>query len=138
MKRTLRLAARHLLNTLLALLLVAMSTESCVSNLGDFNSRSPERSAQITMHEFKGALEMFRFDIGRYPTTEEGLSALVRNPGIPQWHGPYRSAKEIPADPWGHPYVYGCPGKDGGYDLFSHGRDRKKGNNAEDQIIPLQ
>ena len=90
------------------------------------------------MHEFKNALEMFRFDVGRYPTTEEGLSALVRNPGILQWRGPYGSAKEIPADPWGHPYAYRCPGKHGGYDLLSYGRDRKKGDNAEDQIITIQ
>ncbi len=138
MKSILQLKAPHLLNTLLALLSVAISTQSCVSNLGDFYSRSPERSAQITMNEFKGALETFRFDIGRYPTTEEGLSALVRNPGIPQWRGPYGSAKEIPLDEWGHPYIYRCPGKHGGYDLFSYGRHRENGDNPEDQIIAIQ
>jgi general secretion pathway protein G len=138
MKRTLQLDAHDVLITLLTLLLVATSTQSCVSNLGDFYSRSPERSAQITLHEFKGALEIFRIDVGRYPTTEEGVSALIRNPGIPQWRGPYGSAKEIPADPWGHPYVYRCPGKRGRYDLLSYGRDLQKGNKAEDQIITIQ
>jgi len=59
-------------------------------------------------------------DAGRYPTQQEGLGALVANPGIGKWEGPYLKSKGVPVDPWGHPYQYRMPGTDGrDYDLYS-------------------
>lgn len=80
------------------------------------------------------ALDTFRLDVGRYPTTAEGLQALRTNPGIDGWNGPYLE-KEIPLDPWGNPYVYISPGSHGDYDLMSLGADKAQGGEGENQDI---
>ncbi|MBM4139883.1 MAG: type II secretion system protein GspG [Nitrospira sp.] len=80
------------------------------------------------------ALDQFRLYVGRYPTTGEGLQALMRNPGIRKWEGPYLK-KEIPMDPWGRPYIYVSPGKHGDYDLFSLGKDGIPGGTGENEDI---
>ena len=88
--------------------------------------------AQISMIE--QALDHFRLDAGRYPTTQEGLNALVTNPGIPKWEGSYLK-KGLPADPWDKPYQYKSPGSHGEYDLFSWGRDGKPEGEGEDADV---
>ena len=79
------------------------------------------------------ALEQFRIDVGRLPTTEEGLAALNAVPaGIQNWEGPYLK-KAVPPDPWGHPYVYVQPGThQNDFDLLSYGRDGQAGGSGED------
>ena len=75
-------------------------------------------------------------DIGRYPTTAEGLDALIRNPsGLMTWKGPYLGKREIPKDPWGRFYVYRSPGQHGAYDLFSYGQDGVEGGEGEDEDV---
>lgn len=77
------------------------------------------------------ALDQFRLDIGHYPTTEEGLAALVKRPGNePKWDGPYLT-KDIPLDPWGNPYVFKSPGEHSEYDLISYGKDRQPGGEGD-------
>lgn len=80
------------------------------------------------------ALDQFRLDVGRYPTTQEGLNALVTNPGIEKWDGPYLK-KGLPNDPWGRPYNYQSPGTHGEYDLWSYGRDGSPGGEKEDKDV---
>lgn len=80
------------------------------------------------------ALDQFRLDISRYPTTQEGLGTLMTNPGLEHWEGPYLK-KELPVDPWGKPYLYQCPGIHGEYDLVSYGRDGTPGGEGEDQDV---
>ncbi len=81
------------------------------------------------------ALDAFRLDTGRYPTTEEGLKALREKPsGVENWHGPYLP-KEIPLDPWKRPYIYKCPGEHGEYDLISYGLDGVEGGEGENQDV---
>ncbi|OPY83064.1 MAG: Type II secretion system protein G precursor [Syntrophorhabdus sp. PtaU1.Bin153] len=80
------------------------------------------------------ALDQFRLDTGRYPSTQEGLNALVTNPGIENWEGPYL-AKALPDDPWGKPYHYESPGTHGEYDLSSYGRDGAQGGEGEDKDV---
>ena len=90
-------------------------------------------SGQIAL--FGTALDAFRLDIGRYPTTEEGLKALREKPsGADNWTGPYLP-KEIPLDPWKNPYVYKCPGEHGDYDLISYGADKVEGGEGENQDV---
>jgi len=79
-------------------------------------------------------LDRFRLDIDRYPTTQEGLNALVDNPGVEQWNGPYSKKKQL-LDPWGKPYQYQSPGTHGEYDLFSYGRDGAPGGEKEDKDV---
>ncbi len=81
------------------------------------------------------ALDQYRLDTRHYPTTEQGLEALVAKPaGEQTWNGPYLK-KAVPNDPWGRPYVYRNPGQKGDFDLVSYGRDGKLGGTGEDADI---
>ena len=91
-------------------------------------------AARVHIAELETALAVFQLDTDRYPTTEEGLEALVEQPGnMVEWHGPYIE-RGIPSDPWGNPYVYRYPGQYSvsGFDLHSCGPDRQDG--TEDDI----
>lgn len=89
--------------------------------------------AQISALE--KALDHYRLDTGRYPTTEQGLAALVKKPaGEAKWAGPYLQ-KDVPPDPWGKAFVYKAPGEHGDFDLSSHGRDGRPGGSGEDADI---
>jgi general secretion pathway protein G len=92
--------------------------------------------AQIAM--ISTALDAFKLDVGRYPTSQEGLKVLWENPGnIPNWHGKYLP-KPITKDPWGHPYYYKSPGENGEpYDLKSFGADGKPGGEGENKDISV-
>ena len=83
--------------------------------------------AKLQVDQFEGALGLFRFDVGRYPTSSEGLEALLRDSGIENWSGPYLEKSSIPKDPWGRDYEYRSPGQHGDYDLWSHGADGTSG-----------
>lgn len=94
-----------------------------------------KQSAAKAQIELLGqALDLFRLDISRYPTTQEGLNALVVNPGLENWDGPYPK-KGIPNDPWGKPYHYLSPGTHGEYELFCYGRDGSPGGEGEDKDV---
>jgi general secretion pathway protein G len=80
------------------------------------------------------ALDQFRLDTGRYPTTSEGLNVLMVDPGAENWDGPYLK-KAVPNDPWGKPYNYQSPGSHGDYDLISYGADGAPGGEGEDKDI---
>jgi general secretion pathway protein G len=80
------------------------------------------------------ALDQFRLDTGRYPTTSEGLNALMVNPGIENWDGPYLK-KAVPNDPWGKPFNYQSPGSHGDYDLLSYGADGSPGGEGENKDL---
>jgi general secretion pathway protein G len=91
--------------------------------------------AKAQIEAFSKALDTFRLDTGRYPSTEEGLPALLVQPaGLNKWNGAYLK-KDIPLDPWGHPYVYRAPGSKNDYDLISYGRDGQAGGSGEDADI---
>lgn len=92
------------------------------------------KAAQTQIAMLGTALDAYRLDVGKYPTTEEGLEALVKNPGHDSWDGPYLP-KTIPKDPWGKPYVYRCPGEHGDYDLYSLGADGQEGGEGENADI---
>lgn len=88
--------------------------------------RSEIQVAKAQMESLGKALDQYRLDTRRYPSTEEGLQAL----------GPYLK-KTVPSDPWGRPYVYRAPGQKGEFDLISYGRDGKAGGSGEDADITL-
>lgn len=81
------------------------------------------------------ALDTLRLDVGRYPTTEEGLEALRTRPlGLEKWDGPYLK-KEVPLDPWGKAYIYRSPGEHGPYDMLSYGADSAPGGEGDNADI---
>jgi len=93
-------------------------------------------TAQLQIAELSSGLDLFYLEVGRYPTMEEGLDALVSEPaGVPNWNGPYLRKNDVPGDPWGQAYQYRCPGENGDFDLYSLGRDNVDGGEDEDTDI---
>jgi general secretion pathway protein G len=93
--------------------------------------KSEQALAKAQIESFHRALASYRLDVGQFPTTEEGLTALVAKPAsAAKWSGPYLS-KAVPADPWGKPYVYRVPGSKSEYDLLSYGKDGQPGGSGD-------
>lgn len=93
--------------------------------------KSEAKAARAQIDSIGKALELYRLDTGRYPSTEQGLKALIDRPGDePRWDGPYLK-KGLPPDPWGRPYVYRAPGEHGDFDLYSLGKDGQPGGTDE-------
>lgn len=111
-------------------LLVALVGPRVFPTLG----KGKQAAAKAQIELLGQTLDHFRLDVGRYPSTQEGLNALVTNPGIENWEGPYLK-KALPNDPWGKPYHYQAPGTHGEYDLFSYGRDGSAGGEGEDKDV---
>ncbi len=124
----------ELLVVLVILGLLAGIVGPAVLNQGD-KARTDTARQQIA--GFGGALDIYRLDTGRYPTTQEGLQALVQKPGSAnRWNGPYMKDGKLPQDPWGHPYQYRSPGEGGRpYDLFSLGADNSPGGDGVNQDV---
>lgn len=111
-------------------LLAALVGPTLFSKVGKGKTAAAKTQVQL----FGQALDSFRLDTGRYPTTAEGLDALMTNPGIDGWDGPYLK-KGVPNDPWKRPYHYECPGTHGDYDLYTYGADDAPGGTGENQDI---
>lgn len=96
-------------------------------------------TARIQMETLAAALDLYRLDMRKYPTTETGLKALVTAPaGAPRWRGPYLSKPELPLDPWDNAYVYQSPGPGGApYRILSYGADGREGGEDEDADIAV-
>jgi general secretion pathway protein G len=93
--------------------------------------KSNAKVARAQIESFGQALDQYRLDVGRYPTTEQGLAALRTAPAnVPKWRGPYLK-RDVPPDPWGQPYQYTAPGQHGEYDLLSLGSDGQPGGEGE-------
>ncbi len=95
--------------------------------------------AKAQLEAFDKSLDTFRLDVGRYPTTEEGMAALMAAPATAaaKWNGPYLK-KAVPADPWGNPYQYRSPGAKSEYELVSMGKDGQPGGTGENADIVAQ
>lgn len=105
-------------------LIMALVAPRVLNYLGE----SKAKAAKIQIESLGSALDLFYLDAGRYPTSSEGLSALVQRPAsIPSWNGPYLKGGVVPADPWGNTYVYRGPGEHGPYDIISYGADGQEG-----------
>jgi general secretion pathway protein G len=99
---------------------------------------SKVKAARIQIQSFTSALDLFYLDAGRYPTSAEGLGALVHPvSGVAAWNGPYLRGGNVPNDPWGTAYVYRAPGERGPYDLISLGSDRQEGGTGTAADIAL-
>jgi general secretion pathway protein G len=94
----------------------------------NYLTESKVKAAKIQIQSFASALDLYYLDVGRFPTSADGLSALARDPGGQRtWNGPYIKGSGIPNDPWGHPYVYRSPGERSSYDIISYGADGQEG-----------
>lgn len=97
--------------------------------------KSEAKVARAQIEGLVKALDIYRLEVGHYPTSEEGLQALITSPSDnPRWDGPYLQ-KSVPLDPWGRQYIYRSPGENGDYDLLSMGKDGQLGGDSENAEI---
>lgn len=93
------------------------------------------KTAKIQIESLSAALDLYYLDNGRYPAANEGLTALVQRPATAAgWNGPYLKTSSVPADPWGHPYVYKSPGDHAPFEIDSYGSSGPEGGDAKTLI----
>ena len=98
--------------------------------------KAKQKAAKIEIEQIGQTLDMFKLEVGRYPTTQEGLQALITAPtGVTNWNGPYWKKSTLPKDPWTNEYKYASPGQHGPYDVWSYGADGKEGGEGTDKDI---
>ena len=113
-------------------LLAGLVGPQVIKHLGE----SKTKTAKLQIEELASALDMYRLDAGRYPSSEEGLGALIEQPSTAKfWNGPYLRKKKMPVDPWNNPYHYVIPGEHGKFDIFTLGADNTEGGDGEDQDV---
>jgi general secretion pathway protein G len=94
----------------------------------NYVTESKIKAAKIQIESLSSTLDLYFLDAGRYPTTSEGLGALLQRPGSAMnWNGPYLKGNAIPNDPWGRRYAYRSPGQHGNFDIVSYGADGQEG-----------
>ena len=125
--------------TLIELLVVMIIIGLLAALVGPRFIRQEEKAkvkaAKAQIELLSTALDTFRLDVGRYPTSQEGLDALRSQPGgVERWDGPYLK-KDVPVDPWGKPYVYKSPGDHGPFDILSYGADGAAGGDGDNRDI---
>jgi len=93
-------------------------------------------TAKLQIDQINTGIDLFRLDVGRFPSEQEGLRALVEAPdGAERWRGPYLKKAEVLNDPWGRPFIYTYPGQHGEADIYSLGADNAEGGEGEDSDV---
>ena len=124
-----------LIEIMIVIIIIGMMAALVGPKLFGRLSMAKQKTAKAQIELFGTALDTFRLDVGRYPTTEEGLKVLrEKASGLEKWNGPYLP-KEIPMDPWGRAYSYKSPGENGDYDLLSFGLDGVAGGEGENEDV---
>ncbi|MBV0934271.1 type II secretion system major pseudopilin GspG [Marinobacterium weihaiense] len=126
--------------TLLELLVVLVILGLLASLVGPQVLRhvgsSKSQTAALQIAELSAALDLYRLEVGRYPSEQQGLDALVKRPsGVNNWNGPYLKKNVVRQDPWGNPYIYVYPGEHGAFDLSSLGADARPGGEGENRDL---
>ena len=112
------LAGFTLIEMLVVLVIIGLVMGLVGPRVLNYLSEARVKAAHLQIASFSNSLDLFYLDVGRYPTTQEGLTALVRRPaGVDVWNGPYLKGAAVPADPWRNNFVYVSPGAHGAYDL---------------------
>jgi general secretion pathway protein G len=125
-----------LLELLVVLGIIAMLAGLVGPQVMKHMGESKVKAAKVQIEDLAQTLDMYKLDVGSYPTSEQGLNALIENPGdIQRWNGPYLRKSKVPLDPWNQEYHYTSPGEHGKFDLTSLGADAKQGGEGEDQDL---
>jgi general secretion pathway protein G len=115
-------------------LLIGLVAPAALRQLGS----AKEKIAHQSIERLAGVLDIYKLDLGTYPTTEQGLMALIERPsGQPRWNGPYLKGEKVPEDPWGRPFIYHNPSQRAGheYDLYSLGPTGQPGGTGDAATI---
>jgi len=125
-----------LIEILVVLTLIGVVLGVVGSNYLGKSEQAKAKATKIEIEQIAQSLDLFKLELGRYPTTQEGLQALVTAPsGMPNWAGPYWKKSAVPKDPWGHEYKYAQPGSHGAYDIISLGADGTEGGEGVNKDI---
>ena len=125
-----------LLELLVVLGIIAMLAGIVGPQVMKHREESKVKAAKVQIEELVATLDMYKLDLGSYPTTEQGLKALIESPNNAKyWNGPYLRKPKVPVDPWQHDYIYVSPGKHGKFDLYSYGADGIEGGEGEDRDV---
>ena len=117
-----------LIEILVVLVLIAIVMGIVGGNFIGQGEEAKRKAAAIEIGQIGQALDLYKLEIGRYPTTQEGLQSLITAPtGTANWNGPYWKKATLPKDPWTNEYKYTSPGAKGAYDIISFGADGKEG-----------
>lgn len=125
-----------LVELLVVLVILALIMGLVGPRVLSYLTSSREKAAALQINGFKSSLDLFFLDAGRYPSSSEGLEALVKKPSaVERWNGPYIQQSAIPADPWGNPYIYASPGQTAPFKITSNGADGRPGGTGSDADI---
>jgi general secretion pathway protein G len=131
-----REAGFTLLELLVVLVILGLLAAVATPQVLNYLARARTQSSGIQINNLAAALDLYRLDVGRYPTNEEGLSSLFKAPqGVSNWFGPYVKRAEMLNDPWGHPYKYKIPGESKDYELYTLGADNQVGGEGENKDV---
>jgi general secretion pathway protein G len=125
-----------LLELLVVLGIIAMLAGLVGPQIMKHMGEAKTKAAKVQIEDLAASLDMYKLDLGKYPTSEQGLDALITAPeGLKRWNGPYLQKSKVPLDPWQQEYRYVFPGTHGKFDLFSLGADDKDGGEGEDKDV---
>jgi general secretion pathway protein G len=125
-----------LIEILVVLVLIGVVMGIVGGNFIGQGESAKRKAAKIEIEQIGQTLDLFKLEIGRYPTSQEGLQALITAPaGINNWNGPYWKKGTVPKDPWGNEYQFVSPGQHGAYDIISLGADGKEGGDGANKDI---
>lgn len=125
-----------LLEMLVVLGIIAMLAGLVGPKVMERYEKSKINAAKVQIEQFAQTLDTYKLDVGSYPSTDQGLEALISAPdGVQRWSGPYLSKGKVPLDPWNQEYKYASPGEHGKFDISSTGPDGKEGGEGSDQDI---
>lgn len=134
--RRARTAGFTLIELLVVLVILGLLAGLVGPQVMKYVGSSKSKTAELQINDLSAGLDLFHLEVGRYPTADEGLLALVEAPqGVSNWNGPYLKKRVVPKDPWGNEYHYRYPGENGPYDLYSLGADNTVGGEGEARDI---
>lgn len=131
-----RAAGFTLLEILVVLVILGLMASLVGPQVFKQLSGSKTKAAALQIQELSSALDLYRLELGRYPSSDQGLEALISKPrDAENWNGPYLKKKVIRKDPWGNEFHYSAPGQNGDFDLWSLGADNREGGEGEDRDV---
>lgn len=132
----LKAAGFTLIELMVVVVILGILATIMMPRILDRPEQARRMKAMVQMRNIQSALAFFKTDTGRFPTTAEGLEALVNNPGLKGWkQGGYLEGGKVPLDPWDNAYIYLCPGMHDDYDLVSYGKDGQAGGTGDNADI---